>query len=154
MTFLKYLGIIVAGGFVLNLFFINACEAKKIKWVWPTTAKRISQVYHPEHRAIDIDGEKGDPIYAAARGTVIEATRDEGYGKYIVLKHRNGCKTKYAHLRKIKVEQGQVVKRGKIIGREGMTGWTTGYHLHFELTKYGERQNPLRYKYLRKYLRD
>ncbi|MBU0670753.1 M23 family metallopeptidase, partial [Patescibacteria group bacterium] len=152
MKALKIILAVVLGGIIFNGMFIHVCEAKKIKWVWPTTTTRLSQTYFPEHQAIDIDGEKGDLIYAAAKGTVIEATSDEGYGNYVVLKHRNGCKTKYAHLNKIKVEQGQAVKRGDTIGKEGMTGWTTGYHLHFELFKNDEKVNPLRFRYLRKYL--
>lgn len=69
----------------------------------------------------------------------------DGRGWYIDLSHVNGWGTEYQHLSKINVNPGDRVKKGDIIGEVGMTGWTTGPHLHFEVHKDGKRLNPLQY---------
>lgn len=112
---------------------------------WPTTAKRISQRYRSGHRAIDIDGSTGDPIYAAAGGTVTFAGTSGGYGKCILIKHSNGLTTRYAHLSSISVSSGDKVSSGEVIGRLGSTGRSTGSHLHFEVISGGAQRNPLNY---------
>ena len=152
---MKRLAIII----IFSLLFTSSCLAAlpvqaKLKWTWPTTAKRISQMFFEGHQGVDIDGEKNDPIFAAAKGEVIERGRHEAYGRYIVIKHNEKLQTKYAHLRKILVKKGEKVKKGQKIGKMGKSGWTTGYHLHFEIFKNGEKVNPLDYKFIRKYLRN
>lgn len=100
--------------------------------------------------AIDIANSCGTPIYAAAEGIVREAvfvgtcrSCNRGYGLYILIEHPNGTKTRYAHLNKLVVSQGQYVDQRQLIGYMGNTGkvyGVTGCHLHFEV--HGAR-NPL-----------
>ncbi|MFH1426077.1 MAG: M23 family metallopeptidase [Candidatus Kerfeldbacteria bacterium] len=109
---------------------------------WPTTTHRISQYYGYRHTGIDVDGEFGDPIYAADSGTVTSAGWYGGYGLQVVINHGNGITTRYAHFQKIFVATGQTVSRGQTIGEEGSTGWSTGSHLHYEVMVNGAFTNP------------
>ncbi|MDD4625513.1 MAG: M23 family metallopeptidase [Syntrophomonas sp.] len=95
------------------------------------------------HHGLDIAGKVGDPIRAAANGTVNCADYQPIYGRTIILEHDNGKKTVYAHLEKIYVEKGREVKRGKIIGTVGTSGRTTGPHLHFEIRAGDKTINPV-----------
>jgi len=103
------------------------------------------------HRAIDMAAIKGTPVKAAASGVVTEARNAQrGYGKTIVIRHNNKYKTRYAHLNAMHVAVGQKVSRGMHIGDVGDSGFVrkTGKdasHLHFELSVFGERVNPLYY---------
>ncbi|MCX7894556.1 MAG: peptidoglycan DD-metalloendopeptidase family protein [Thermoanaerobaculum sp.] len=97
------------------------------------------------HDGLDISAAFGTPVKAPADGLVVFADREAGYGKAIKINHGYGFVTVYGHLDRILVKEGQRVKRGDIIGRVGMTGRTTGPHLHYEVWKDGERQNPLHY---------
>ncbi len=87
--------------------------------------------------AVDIGAQRGAPIYAAAAGTVIIARNNGGwnggYGNYVVITHDNGAQTLYAHMMHAVVSPGRPVARGQLIGYVGMTGMTTGPHLHFEV---------------------
>ena len=88
------------------------------------------------YNGVDIAGPYGEPILAAAAGTVIVARSggwNGGYGSYIVIAHNNGTQTLYAHLGQVDVYPGQLVAQGQVIGKEGATGRSTGAHLHFEI---------------------
>lgn len=115
------------------------------KLQWPTTTHRISQYYGWRHSGIDIDGEFGDPIYAAESGTVTSVGWYGGYGLQVVINHGNGISTRYAHLQNVYVTQGQSVGRGNGIGEMGSTGWSTGSHLHYEVIVGGRTTNPFSY---------
>ncbi|MBR4852245.1 MAG: M23 family metallopeptidase, partial [Clostridia bacterium] len=67
------------------------------------------------------------------------------YGLVIIIKHEDGSETRYAHCSTIKVEVGEVVEQGQIIGNIGDTGFVTGPHLHFEIRFDGQTVNPLEY---------
>ena len=85
------------------------------------------------HPGIDYKANLGDNIYAVDDGKVVVAKNDaDGYGRYVVLEHSNYC-TLYAHLKALEVTVGQSIKAGQIIGHVGLTGMTTGPHLHFEI---------------------
>ncbi|MCU0447150.1 MAG: M23 family metallopeptidase [Microscillaceae bacterium] len=95
------------------------------------------------HHGIDLNLQIGTPIYSVFDGIVrISGFHGYGYGNYIVVRHRNGLETLYAHLSTRKVEVGQVVKAGQLIGLGGSTGWSTGPHLHFEVRYAGNTFNP------------
>jgi murein DD-endopeptidase MepM/ murein hydrolase activator NlpD len=95
------------------------------------------------HGGLDIAGEKGQPVYATASGTVSDAAYRSDYGNLVVIDHGFGLQSKYGHLSKLKVRPGQKVKRGDVIGNVGATGKATGYHLHYEVLANGKLLNPL-----------
>lgn len=97
------------------------------------------------HDGIDITASYGNGVYAYTSGVVSFAGWNGGYGKVIYIDHGNGLQTRYAHLSKIYVRQGQKVSVGQKIGAVGSTGLSTGPHLHFEVRKYGKAQNPWDY---------
>jgi murein DD-endopeptidase MepM/ murein hydrolase activator NlpD len=95
------------------------------------------------HNGLDIAGERGQPVYATASGTVREVGYQGAYGNLIVIDHGFGLETRYGHLLKLLVKPGAKVQRGDIIGQVGATGRATGYHLHYEVTANGRLINPL-----------
>lgn len=115
-------------------------------FVWPANNHFLSGFdYSPNanHPAIDIDGEEGDPIYAADSGVIVYAGWNNwGYGNMIVINHGNGWQTLYAHLSSLYVGCGQSVIQGGTIGAIGSTGNSTGSHLHFEMMLSGTKVNP------------
>ncbi|WAA09553.1 peptidoglycan DD-metalloendopeptidase family protein [Fervidibacillus albus] len=116
---------------------------------WPTNGGYISSYlgwrWGSFHKGIDIARPSSYEIKAADNGTVTFAGWDGGYGNKIVINHNNGMTTVYAHLSSINVSVGQTVEKGRQIGVMGSTGHSTGTHLHFEVYKNGELQNPLDY---------
>ncbi|MBI3115062.1 MAG: M23 family metallopeptidase [Candidatus Kerfeldbacteria bacterium] len=113
---------------------------------WPTGSRRINRGYFGYHRALDIDGKNGSPVYAADDGRVetVNYTR-YGYGYHVIINHGGGLKTLYAHNGKMYVQPGQSVSKGQTIATIGMTGYTTGAHLHFEVFVNGVKVNPWGY---------
>lgn len=95
------------------------------------------------HKGIDMSAALGSRISAPAGGRVIEAGYHNGYGNLVTIRHTNGFTTKYAHLNKIYVKKGQVVKYNQAIGEVGRTGRATGSHLHYEVLYNGVNVNPL-----------
>jgi murein DD-endopeptidase MepM/ murein hydrolase activator NlpD len=96
------------------------------------------------HPGLDIAGDKGQPVYATAAGTVTFAGGQGGYGNLIVVDHGYGLETRYGHLQSFSVKKTDTVKRGDVIGRVGSTGRATGNHLHYEVLANGTLLNPLR----------
>jgi len=95
-----------------------------------------------QHEGIDIAGKVGQPIYAADGGTVSFTGVESGYGKLVKINHGGKYTTYYGHCSKILVKKGQRVYKGQKIALIGMTGRTTGPHLHFEIRKNGTPINP------------
>jgi len=87
------------------------------------------------HAGIDIGVPTGTPVQAAKGGEVVFAGDGGGYGNLVVVDHGDGTFTKYAHLSKINVKEGQTVEAGDVVGAVGSTGNSTGPHLHFEVRK-------------------
>jgi murein DD-endopeptidase MepM/ murein hydrolase activator NlpD len=98
--------------------------------------------YKRFHGGLDIANKTGTPVYATADGVIKSAGRMSDIGKYIVINHGYGYKTKYGHLSQIKVKRGQKVRRGDLIALMGSTGYSTGPHLHYEIIKNNKRINP------------
>ena len=94
------------------------------------------------HYGIDFHGGSGDPISAAASGTVLTAGWMNGYGYTAVISHGNGYTTLYAHQSSLLVSSGETVTGGELIGYVGSTGWSTGPHLHFEVRIDGTAVDP------------
>ena len=113
------------------------------------------------HRGIDIGdgGIAGQAILAAQSGIVISVSNHcshnygkyyscgcgGGYGNYVIVDHGGGLSTVYAHCQAIYVSEGQQVSKGDTIGAVGTTGWSTGFHLHFEVRENGIAVNPFNY---------
>jgi len=97
------------------------------------------------HEGLDISAAIGTPVLAPADGVVVFADRESGFGKLIKISHGYGFTTLYGHLDRFEVKSGQKVARGQVIGKVGLTGRSTGSHLHYEVWKDGEKQNPLHY---------
>ncbi|MFP4557169.1 MAG: M23 family metallopeptidase [Bacteroidales bacterium] len=98
------------------------------------------------HHGIDFVGPKGAPIYAAGKGKVTRAEYSFfGYGNLVEVDHGFGYKTRYAHLKDIKVRKGDLVSRGQIVGTLGNSGRSTGPHLHYEVIHRNKTVNPINY---------
>lgn len=97
------------------------------------------------HRGIDVANHTGTPIIATADGKVKSTRKNGGMGKTVVIDHGYGFITRYAHLSEYKVKVGQKVKRGDIIALMGSTGYSTGPHLHYEVSRNGRSFNPYNY---------
>ena len=132
------------------------CYHGKIAFRWPVpSCKQISSYFGPRsqptagastyHKAIDIPASSGAKILAAAKGTVIESAYSSAKGNYVIISHGSGYRTEYMHMSSRSVHTGQKVKAGKMIGRVGSTGVSTGPHLHFSVYKNGVALNPLYY---------
>lgn len=104
------------------------------------------------HTGIDISAPMGTPVRATADGIVRSAQMENGYGREVVLDNGNGVETCYAHMSGFAVMSGQSVVRGQVIGYVGMSGRTTGAHLHYEVRIRNTPVNP--HKYLRMTLAD
>ena len=122
------------------------------RFIWPVSGRLTSRFgwrKHPiykssnYHPGIDIGASWGTPIKAAASGVVVFAGNGGGYGNMVILKHKDGYFTVYAHASKIEVKRGSYVKQGQRIGRVGSTGLSTGSHLHFEVKRNRKVVNPL-----------
>ena len=110
---------------------------------------RTLQGVRDYHYGIDLAAPVGREIYASDHGVVAFAGTLSGisasYGKLVIIDHQNGYRSYYAHLSEFAVKTGDTVYAGDPIGKVGMTGNTTGPHLHFEIHKNGTLQNPLDY---------
>lgn len=97
------------------------------------------------HDGIDIAAKRNSPLYAPAIGRIVFAGVMSGYGKVIRIDHLNGYSTLLAHLDKISVTVGEMIKENQIIGKTGMTGLSTGPHVHIEVFHYNKRINPIQF---------
>jgi len=118
----------------------------------PLENARVSSGYgmrdHPvlrkraNHKGIDLAAPSGTPIYATADGTVERANWFSSYGNYIQIDHGNAIETRFGHLSRIVVSDGQKVHKGDLIGYVGSTGRSTGPHLHYEVRIAGKPVDP------------
>jgi murein DD-endopeptidase MepM/ murein hydrolase activator NlpD len=108
---------------------------------------RLHPIYktYKMHTGIDFTAPTGTPIYATGNGRVISAGADRGYGNCVVINHGFGYQTLYGHMYRIKAKNGQLVKRGQLIGYVGNTGLSSGPHCHYEVIKNGTKINPINY---------
>ena len=148
-------------GLILSLSFLSACKTSQIidvdlsgqreLFVYPITGYVSSPFGWQRdpisgrrgfHTGIDLLAETGTPVKAVMAGTVTATGNSQMYGNYIIIEHNNSCHTFYAHLSTVSIKQGDHVLQGSIIGRVGITGYSTGPHLHFAIYKAGRVVNP------------
>lgn len=94
------------------------------------------------HEGIDFNAETGTPVVVAADGVVLSANYSADYGNVVDVDHGDGLTSRYAHLSRIDVKAGTMIKRGERLGLVGSTGRSTGAHLHFEVRMLGIAQDP------------
>jgi murein DD-endopeptidase MepM/ murein hydrolase activator NlpD len=97
------------------------------------------------HKGVDLEADYGEPVRAAAAGTVVSAGWDGGYGNKVDIDHGNGYHTWYAHLSAFDVRPGQYVRKAQTIARVGSTGASTGPHLHYQIMLDGSAIDPVPY---------
>ncbi len=97
------------------------------------------------HEGIDISNRVGTPVIASADGIISDTGNDSVHGKLLVISHGFGMSTRYSHLSKVMARVGEKVKRGDKVAEVGMSGRTTGPHLHYEIKLNGIPVNPMRY---------
>jgi len=116
-------------------------------WVSSGFGRRVSPFTGEDmmHGGLDISAPMSTPVKAPAAGTVIAVGPEKSLGNVVVVSHGYGFKTLYAHLSKLRVRNGQTVKRGDVIGEVGNTGLSTGPHLHYEIELNGAAVDPLKY---------
>ncbi|MGH1422772.1 MAG: M23 family metallopeptidase [Hyphomonas sp.] len=143
---------------VSDYFDTSGESATKFLMKTPINGARLSSSFgkrrHPIsgytrlHKGTDFAAPRGTPIYAAGHGTIERANRYGGYGKYIRIRHANGYKTAYAHMRGFKrgIRKGKRVRQGDVIGYVGSTGASTGPHLHYEVYIKGKPVNAMKLK--------
>jgi murein DD-endopeptidase MepM/ murein hydrolase activator NlpD len=120
----------------------------KGRFIWPVNG-RVTSRYGirngRKHDGVDIAAPLGAIVLAADSGKVIYRGRLRGYGKILILRHNGNFTTVYAHLKDWLVRKDVRVKRGQSIARVGISGRTSGSHLHFEIRHRNRTRNPLFY---------
>lgn len=128
--------IIVPNGSIDNPAATPAIPTGTGQFTWPVRAyaSQYASWWHPG--SIDIAAVVGTPVKAADNGRVATVEKlTTGYGWHVILDHEDGLASLYGHMSEIKVEVGQIVSKGDVIGLVGSTGRSTGPHLHFEVKR-------------------
>lgn len=121
----------------------GAVVSTEQRYQMPVELIGISQGFHRYHPAVDLRVSLGSEIRPIADGVVVDVFHSRwGYGQAVVIQHADGYSSMYAHVRRIFVEPGSDVDQDTIIAEVGMTGHTTGPHLHLEIHKDGKAVNP------------
>ncbi len=98
------------------------------------------------HKGVDLSTYRsGDAILATADGQVVTSEYDPGFGNYLIIKHKHGFYTRYAHMQSFRVQRGQYVQQGQVIGYIGNSGVSTGPHLHYEVHIGSDVVDPMKY---------
>lgn len=124
-----------------------AIKTEEVAWSWPAKGELIAKfsTKDPVSKGIDIKGRLGEPVMAAAAGSVVYAGSGLlGYGNLVILKHNDDYLSAYAHNKRLLVKEGQLVKVGQAIAEIGSSG-TDKVKLHFEIRRRGKPVDPLRY---------
>lgn len=125
-------------------------------YAWPTNNTRLitspfgqrpapAGIYSTNHSGVDIGASYGTNVLASKSGTVLISRWWGGYGYCVVIDHGNGNQTRYGHMSRLLVSEGQYVSQGQVVGLVGSTGNSTAPHIHFEIWENGVRVNPLNY---------
>lgn len=134
----------------------NSGSGGSSQFIWPCpSSRRVTSDYgkresptagaSTDHKGIDIGAASGSDIVAASAGTVSYAGYSKGAGNYITVDHGNGISTIYMHCSSLVAKRGQKVSAGQVIAKVGSTGYSTGPHLHFGVSKNGNYVSPWDY---------
>ncbi|MGZ9058667.1 MAG: murein hydrolase activator EnvC family protein, partial [Burkholderiaceae bacterium] len=119
--------------------------SSSLPWLWPTSGKVIETFDDPRNKGIDIAGNEGASVQAAADGEVVYVgSAVRGYGNLVIVRHSDDFITAYAHNRKVLVAEKQSVKRGQAIAELGRSD-ADRPKLHFEIRHQGKPVDPLKY---------
>ena len=123
----------------------SRAPSSSLPWLWPTSGKVIETFDDPRNKGIDIAGNEGAPVQAAADGEVVYVgSAVRGYGNLVIVRHSDDFITAYAHNRKVLVAEKQSVKRGQPIAELGRSD-ADRPKLHFEIRHQGKPVDPLKY---------
>jgi lipoprotein NlpD len=123
----------------------SADSPDSMNFIWPVKGSVLAGFDGTANKGIDIGGNAGDPVYAAADGRVVYAGANlPGYGNLVILKHNNTFLTAYAHNQAILVNENELVRRGQKIAQMGSTG-ANQTELHFEIRRLGNPVDPVQY---------
>ena len=143
---------------IVDYYDVSGQSAKRLLMKTPIDGARLSSRFgtrkHPilgyrrAHKGVDFAAPRGTPIKAAGDGVIERANRYGSFGNYVLIRHANGYKTAYAHLKGFRrgIRKGKRVRQGEIIGYVGTTGRSTGPHLHYEVHLKGKAVNPQKLK--------
>ncbi len=129
---------------------IQPVSNKQLDHIASGFGMRIDPVYGTPkmHKGLDFTAPQGTPIYATGNGIVTTANGlNGGFGNHVVINHGYGYESLYGHMVRIKVHQGQRIKRGEVIGWVGSTGKSTGPHCHYEVHINGQEVDPVYFFY-------
>lgn len=145
----------VAATTVLAAIGLGACSSGRARqpievpsgWPIPASKATVTSVFgaprgRSRHQGIDLAASGGTVVRATAGGEVTFAGRSGAFGRLVVVDHGGGWETRYAHLRKIRVDAGDHIARGAEIGTVGRSGNATGRHLHYEVRHHGAPVDP------------
>jgi len=119
--------------------------SERVEWGWPASGKIIENFHETRNKGLDIAGNVGDPVLAAADGKVVYSGSGlRGYGQLIIIKHNNTFLSAYAHNRAMLVKEGQAVRRGQKIAELGSTD-AESPRVHFEIRRQGRPVDPIDY---------
>jgi murein DD-endopeptidase MepM/ murein hydrolase activator NlpD len=126
---------------------IQPINNKQLNRLHMTYGTRLHPIFNiiRDHKGLDFAASKGTPVYATGDGKVEMAYYSSTFGNVIYLNHGYGYETRYAHLSKFGVTQGQKVKRGQVIGYVGNTGTSVSDHLHYEVLFHGNHVHPINF---------
>jgi murein DD-endopeptidase MepM/ murein hydrolase activator NlpD len=126
---------------LLFLLTFDTCD-----FTFPTQYPRMTSPFGPRwgrnHNGLDLGLRTGEPVKAAFEGMVRISHYSQSYGNVVVIRHKNGLETLYAHMEARFVQPGQWIQNGQIIGLGGNTGRSYGAHLHFEIRYLGNAIDP------------
>lgn len=143
----------IAASIMLCVFVVDAQDKPDLHPLGgsPRVSSEFGMRIHPItkketfHRGIDLVTPIGTPVKVSADGYVKSIKETEGYGKYIVIQHDETYATLYATLSEFKVTEGDRVFKGQVIALSGNSGMSTAPHLHYEIIKNGDYEDPLAY---------
>ena len=137
------------------MFLERRVQQRSLPTTWPISGAAMSSSFgyrhdpivgvNAFHKGIDLSAQIGTRVVAAASGIVVKSEYHSEYGNMLEIDHGQGLSTRYAHLSKLLVPRGKVVKRGEYVALSGNTGRSTGPHLHFEVLLDNVAQNPVRF---------